>query len=302
MSTSVTTAFITAYEAKMHLTFQREGTMLLSAVRWKKDVVGSTAVFQVLGTGTATTKARHGDVTPMNQSHTTATATLADFYAGDWVDALDEAKINIDERDAIIRTGANALGRKIDEQIFTALDATTQTAITWTVTSEFNVRKALLDMVQALWANNIPNDGRCYGALSSKAWALASLVREFSNSDWVDAAGRPFTVGAPGFKRFRDWMGVKWCMHTGIPSVGTTGAKPFVWHKDAIGYASGKHPKNFANRGSIVADITWHGDKASHFVDHMMSGGAVLIDDLGVIEGALDDTASLPVIDSTSVS
>ena len=302
MSTSVTTAFITEYEAKLHLTFQREGTMLLSAVRWKKDTVGSTAIFQVLGTGTATTKARHGMVTPMNQSHSTATATLADFYAGDYVDALDEAKTNIDEQDAIIRTGANALGRKIDDQIFTSLDGTSQSAITWVVTSELNVRKALLDMAQALWANNIQNDGRVYGALSSKGWAMAMTVREFTSSQWVDAMGRPFTAGAPSFKRWKDWMGIKWCMHTGIPGVGTSAAKPFVWHKDAVGYASGKHPKNFANRGSVVADITWVGERAAHFINHMMSGGAVLIDDLGVIEGALDDTAAVPVIDSTSVS
>ena len=302
MSTSVSTAFITAYEAQLHLTFQREGTMLLNAVRWRKDVVGSTDVFQVLGTGAATTKARHGNITPMNQSHSTATATLADFYASDYVDALDEAKMNIDEQDAIVRTGAAALGRKIDDQIFTAMDGTTQTAITWTVTSELNVRKALLDMAEALWGNNIQNDGRVYGALSSKGWALAMTVREFTSSDWVDAMGRPFVAGAPGFKRFKDWMGIKWCMHTGIPGHGTTGAKPFVWHKDAVGYASGKHPKNYANRGSIVADINWIPEKFAHLATHAMSGGAVLIDDLGVIEGALDDTADIPVIDSTSVS
>ena len=300
MSTSVTTSFITAYNARLKLVFQREGTMLLPAVRWSKDVVGSTEVFQVLGTGAATTKARHGNVTPMNQSHTTATATLADFYAGDYVDALDEAKLNIGEQDAIVRTGAQALGRKIDDQIFVALDATTQSAITWTTTSEYNIRKALLDMAEALYQNNIPNDGRCYGALSTKGWAMAMTVREFSSSDWVTAEGRPFDKGAPMFGRWKEWMGIKWSMHTGVPGHNTSSAKPFVWHKDAIGYASGKHPKNFANRGSVVADITWVGEKAAHFVNHMMSGGAVLIDDLGVIEGALDDTAGIPVVASTA--
>lgn len=297
MSTSITTAFITAYESKVHLVFQRSGTVLLQAVRWKRDVVGSTSVFQIIGTGAATTKARHGTITPMNQTHTTATATLADFYAGDWVDALDEAKVNIDERDALARSGAMALGRKIDDQIFTVMDASNSGTVTWTVTTEKNVRAALLDMVQNLYANDVPNDGQLYGAMSSQSWAMAMTVPEFVNADYVTATGLPYTAGAP-VARYKEWMGVKWTMHTGVPGAGAT-SKPFVWHKTSVGYASGKHPKNFANRGSVVADITWHGDRAAHFVNHMMSGGAVVIESNGIVEGSVDDTASVPVTAST---
>jgi len=274
------------------------GTVLLQAVRWKRDVVGSTAVFQVIGTGAATTKARHGTITPMNQTHSTATATLADFYAGDWVDALDEAKVNIDERDALARSGAMALGRKIDNQIFTAMDASNSGTVTWTVTTEKNVRAALLDMVQNLYANDVPNDGQLYGALSSQSWAMAMTVEEFKNSDYVTASGLPYTQGAP-VARYKEWMGVKWTMHTGVPGEGTTTAKPFVWHKTSVGYASGKHPKNFANRGAVVADVTWHGDRAAHFVNHMMSGGAVVIESNGIVEGSVNDTSSVPVVAST---
>lgn len=298
MSTSITTAFITSYEARVYLVFQRMGTVILQAVRWKRDVVGSTSVFQVLGKGTATTKARHGQITPMNQSHTTATATLADFYAGDWVDALDEAKTNIDERDAIARSGAMALGRKIDDQIFVAMDATNDGVTTWVVTTEKQVRKQLLDMVEALYNNDVPNDGDLFGALTAKQWAFAMTVEEFKNSDYVTSAGLPFTQGAP-VARYKEWMGVKWTMHTGLPGAGTSASKPFVWHRSAIGYASGAHPKNFANRGAVVADITWHGDRAAHFVNHMMSGGAVVIEGAGIREGLVDDTSGLPVVAST---
>ncbi len=298
MSTSITTAFITAYEARVHLVFQRKGTVILQAVRWKRDTVGSTHVFQVMGKGAATTKARHGQITPMNQSHSTATATLVDFYAGDWVDALDEAKINIDERDAIARTGAMALGRKIDDQIFVVMDAGSDSVVTWVVTTEKNVRAALLNMVEALFSNDIPNDGELFGALTAKQWSMAMTVEEFKNSDYITATGLPFTQGMP-VARYKEWMGVKWTMHTGLPGAGTSAAKPFVWHRMAVGYSSGKHPKNFANRGAIVADITWHGDRAAHFINHMMSGGAVVIEGAGVIEGLVDDTAAVPLVAST---
>ena len=95
MATSITNSFITQYERDVHDVFQREGSVLKPTVRFKSDVVGSVATFQKIGTGTATTKARHGTITPMNQTHTAISTTLADFYAGDWVDKLDEAKINL---------------------------------------------------------------------------------------------------------------------------------------------------------------------------------------------------------------
>ena len=33
----------------------------------------------------------------------------------------------------------------------------------------------------------------------------------------------------------------------------------------------------------VVTDITWHGDRAAHFVNNMMSQGATLIDDSGIV-------------------
>ena len=50
---------------------------------------------------------------------------------------------------------------------------------------------------------------------------------------------------------------------------------------------------NVAGNAAVAADITWHGDRASHFVNHMMSGQACMIDDTGVIEGSLDDTDAI---------
>ena len=98
MSTSVDTAFVTQFEREVHEAFQRESSKLRETVRLKTSVVGSSTTFQVVGKGTATTKSRHGVITPMNASHTAVPCTVADFYAGEWIDKLDELKINIDER------------------------------------------------------------------------------------------------------------------------------------------------------------------------------------------------------------
>jgi hypothetical protein len=294
MSTTIDAAFVTEYEAKVHEVFQRKGSHLLQAVRHKTNVVGSTASFNKVGTGTAVTKSRHGTITPMNQTHTAPTCTLADFYAGDWVDKLDEAKTNINERDVIASGGAMALGRKIDDQITTVLDTTTETVIGLTVSSKAAIHATFVQFTEALWDNDVPNDSMVYAAITPRAWSQLSLIDAFARAEFVGFDSLPYKAGpAAGVGKWKDWNGVKWTMHTGLPGKGTATAKCFAWHQSAIGYASGKFAGNIAGNASVSADITWHGDRAAHFVNHMMSGQSVLIDTTGVIEANLDDTAAI---------
>ena len=285
MSTSISTSFVRQYEDDVKEEFQRIGTYLLKAVRHKSNVKGSSTTFQRVGTGTAVTKSRHGTITPMNQSHTAPEVTLVDFYAGDFVDKLDELKINHDERLVVARGGAMALGRKIDNQIIAILNTTTESTQSWGIGTSAAVRNSLLLMTEALDANDVPNDGFRYGALTPRAWAFAMTVQEFSRSDWVGATGLPFREGAPTDGRFKDWMNVKWFMHTDLPGITTSTANIYVWHKNAVAYASG---------ADITADITWEGTRAAHWVNHWMSGQAGLIESSGVIEGQVDDGGSIP--------
>jgi len=292
MSTSVDTSFVKQYEKDLIHVFQRSGGDLRQCMRLKTDVVGSSTTFQKIGKGTATTKARHGVITPMNQDHTAIPCTLVDFYAGDWVDKLDEAKLNIDERMAIAQGGAFALGRKVDSQAITAMDGTTQSEVTITVTSEAAVRNGLIELAESAWANDIPNDGNVFGMLSPRLWSRAMTVKEFASADYV--TNQAFEDGpAVGLGRFKIWNNVKWMLHTGVTGVGTSASKSYVFHRDALGYATGKFAGNIAANNMVAADITWHGDRAAHFVNHMMSGGAVLIDDSGVIKGTSDDTTAI---------
>lgn len=294
MSTSITEAFIRQYEQDVHDVFQRQGSYLLSTVRHKPNVLGKSTTFQVVGKGSATTKARHGTITPMNATHTSVEVTLADFYAGDWVDKLDEAKINIDERMVIARTGARALGRKIDDLIVTELDSTTNTLSgNLSASSTAQMRADLLEFIEALTSNDVDvEDGMVYGLLTPRAYACAMTIEEFASADYVD--DKPFTQGAP-VRRWRMWGGVKWKAHTGLPGKGTASAKCFVYHHDGIGFGSQNLSGDMENPQSVSADITWHGDRAAHFVNHMMSGGSKLIDDTGVIEATFDDTSAVPV-------
>lgn len=284
MSTSVDTSFVKQFEREVHEVFQRHGTFMLQTVRWKSTVKGATTTFQKVGKGVATTKARHGQITPMNQSHTAIECTLSDFYAGDWVDQLDETKVQHDERAVIARGGAAALGRKVDEQIVAVAD-TSSNDIGGDATL---TRAILLQAYETLIGNDVPNDGQLFGFLTPRSWSIAMTISEFANGDFIGQQSLPFLVGANP----RTWMGVHWVVHTGLTGKGTPTANNLVWHKNAIGYGSAAVVEGAGQ--SVKSDITWHGDRASHFVNNMMSGGACLVDDSGVVIISTDDTASIP--------
>ena len=285
MSTSVSTSFVRQYEREVKHVFQREGGILRGAVRLKTGVVGSSTTFQKIGKGTAVVKGRHARVTPMNVDHTAPECTLVDRYAGDWVDKLDELKLQHDERDALSKAGAWACGRALDNDILVELDNTTQTAVSFTgLTSQILARNALVTIAKSLNALDVPNDGQRYAVLTANAYAIAETVDRFASSDYVDASGRPMVTGAP-YPGWRNFMGVKWTNHEGIVGAGTATAKGYAWHKNAIGYALG---------ADITADITWNGPEVAWFVNHFFSGGAKLIDDTGVLELSLVDTDALP--------
>lgn len=279
MSTSVSTSFAKQYSKDVHDAFQRRGSFLRGAVRFEPNVVGESVTFQKAGKGVATSKARHGQVTPMNQSHSAITANMEDKYAGDWVDKLDENKLTINERRVIAQGGAFALGRAIDEQIIAAMGTATASQDVGDGTTVLT-RALLLQSVEKLDDLDVPDDGQRWGALSPRSWSSALTIDEFASGDYV-GDDLPFMDR----NRVREWMGVKWMKHTGLTNKGVTDTSNLVWHMSAVGFGMGT---------DITADITWHGDRAAHFVNHFYSGGAALIDEEGVVRLRTDDALAIP--------
>ena len=56
-----------------------------------------------------------------------------------------------------------------------------------------------------------------------------------------------------------------------------------MYHASSIGHACGQEVKT---------DITWHGERAAHFISNSMSQGAVLIDNEGIVRIKCDDDAA----------
>lgn len=275
MSTSVDQSFSKAYEQEVKAAYQRMGSKIRQRVRSKSNVKGSSTTFQTVGKGTPTTKVRHGQITPMNVSHTPVECTLTDYYAGDWVDKLDEAKVNHDERRVLVEAGAAALGRKTDELIVTALDGTSN--VVPHGSAAFTLAKIMTAM-EALGDNDVFEDGRMTAIVPWREWTALLQIEQFASSDFAGDS-YPMLKGSES----RLFLGTVWMPHSGLePLVSGNVSKSYWFGRDAIGHASGV---------DITSDITWHGDRAAWFVNNMMSQGAVLIDGNGVVEIQVDRTA-----------
>ena len=275
MSTTIDQAFIKHFEREVHEAYQRQGSKLRNTVRTINNINGAEAVFQKVGTGTASTKSTHGMVPVMNLDHSNVSVALEDYYAGDWVDRLDELKTNIDERQVIAAAGANALGRKTDEMIINALGAADDHVI-----ADGNVGLTLdkaLTAFETFGANDVPDDGGRFAVVGWKQWSELLQIDEFSNADYIGAEQLPFS----SITQAKMWLGTIWIPHSGLPVDGNDIRSCYFYHKTAIGHASGS---------DVQTDITWHGDRASFFVNNMMSQGSALIDEAGIVTINCDET------------
>lgn len=168
MSAMVPQSFIKNFEALVHVNYQQMGSKLRPTVRTKENVIGASTTFQRIGKGTASTKARHGKVPVMNVDHTPVECMLYDFYAGDWVDKLDELKTNINEQQVVAKAGAYALGRKTDELIIEQLANTT---VTVGADTDGLTKEKVLAAFETLGAVDVPDDGQRYAVVGWKQWS-----------------------------------------------------------------------------------------------------------------------------------
>ncbi len=267
MSNQIEQAFIKHFQSEVHQAYQRQGSKLRPTVRSKNNVRGSTTTFQKVGKGSATTKGRNAAIPTMSLDHEPVECQLVDYYAGDWVDKLDELKTNIDERMVVANAGAYALGRQTDALVINALKTTGQAAGSG---ADGLTKAKVLAAFEILGANDVPDDGERYAVVGWKQWSDLLDIKEFANADYVGEDDLPWKG-----TQAKRWLGTLWIPHSGLPFDPDNNVRSCFWyHKSAIGHASG---------ADVASDITWHGDRAAYFVNNMMSQGACLIDGNGVV-------------------
>ena len=263
MANTIDTAFIKQFESDVHLAYQRMGSKLRNTVR-TSNVSASVARFQKIGAGTVSTKSRNGNITPMELAHTTVEATMADYYAAEYIDKLDELKTNINERQAVAQSAAAALGRKTDELIYAAMDAAGGTAIHDT-SSALEVAD-VLSLFETMGVQNVPEDGQRYLAMNPKGFADLFAIEQFASSDYVGPSSLPFAGGMT----MKEFMGFKVFSTSAV-----TAGKNIAYHTSSVGLGI---------NADVSTEVNYVPEKASHLATSMMSMGAVGIDANGICE------------------
>ena len=264
MATSITNAFITQFEAEVHMAYQRMGSKLKNLVRTVNGVKGSTVKIQKDAKGSANTKARHAEVVAMDLAHSNVSATLTDYYAADYVDKLDELKVNIDERQVVAQSAAYALGRKPAEVLIAVLDAASSIAVD--VNSDSVETLSLIkakNMMEVFNGNDVPDDNQRYWAVGPKQWSDLLSVDQFSRVEYVGPSDLPFPNGMTA----KRWMGFLFFVHSGLSTSGSDRLN-LAFHKSAIGCGIGS---------DVRTEVNYIPEKVSHLITSMISLGAVAI-------------------------
>jgi len=259
---TISTSFIEEFESGVHMAYQRMGSKLRNTIRTANGVKNKTT-FQKIGKGFATTKARHGNVAPMNLEHTNVNVTVEDYFAGEWIDDLDQLRINHDEMMVAQQSGAYALGRKTDELILAAMDATTNNH---NETTNGVTLSWALGLMELFGNNDVPDDGQRYVAVGWEQWSQLIDLDEFSRQEYVGANDLPFQNAMTA----KNWLGFMWFPFSGLDSINSDAdRKCFAWHSSSVGHAIG---------ADVSSNMQYHNDKDAYFVLNKMQMNSVLID------------------------
>jgi hypothetical protein len=271
MAADIDDAFIMQYDSEVKLAYQRMGSKLSNTVRSKKGINGNKTTFFKAGRGTAGKKTRHGLVPLMNINHDPVEVELDEDYAADYVDKVDELKIQIDERKVVTDNAAMALGRRSDDIIIDVLAAAggNNTAAGGTGLTE---AKCLAEF-EAYGDAEIPDDGNRYFLIPPQGWTDLLGIDGFSNADFVGSDDLPWKGGMVA----KRWLSFMFITYTGLPNGdgGATEKKCLNYHGLAVGHASAQE---------ITSEVWYDGTRISHLFTSWMSQGAGVIDVTGVRE------------------
>ena len=163
MSTGLSNAFITLFEAEVKQAYQGDA-VLRNSVRMRSNVTGSTVKFPKVGKGVAQVRTPQTDIVPLNTDFSQVTATMTDYIAAEYSDIFNQAKVNFDERQELAQVVGKAIARREDQIIIDVMEAASpgSTIANTVVTSgsagasDLNIGK-IIAAKKALDAANVPD-------------------------------------------------------------------------------------------------------------------------------------------------
>lgn len=272
MAVAISNAFVQMFDAEVKQAYQG-ARALAGLTRERTNVEGNQVKFPKIGKGTATVRVPQTDVTPLNVSYSQVTASMSDYIAAEYSDIFSQQKVNFDERRELVEVVSGAIGRRMDQLVLDALNASS-TSLTVATTvggagTNMNIEK-LIETKKLMDTNNVPSEGR---TMIIHANNLAGMLgeTEITSADFA-------TVKALVSGEVDTFMGFKFVTlgdrdEGGLPLPSTRTC--FAFHRDAVGMGIGMNQRS---------EINYVAEKTSFLVSSMFSAGAIAIDDEGIVK------------------
>jgi len=139
VSTEITTAFVKKFAAGVRMLQQQMGSNLRTGAMVDGEITGDRAFYdQVDATAMSEVTNRHGDTEYTDTPHRRRMVTLRTYEVADLVDPADQRRLLNDPINPYTRSMAAAAGRRVDDTLIAAFDATAATEVDGSGTAAFD--------------------------------------------------------------------------------------------------------------------------------------------------------------------
>lgn len=277
MSKVLSSVAVTEFDSMVKQAYQGMG-LLKSSVTMRNNVVADTYKFRKMGKGLANQKSTADLVTPMDVNHEFATATLQNWNAPEYTDIFDQAEVNFDEKQELADVIAGALGRRFDQLVIDAMDASTPLA-TDIAAGAANLTVAKLISAKVALKDQGVGDADLFFAANAEG--LGGLLSDEKATSEDYASVKALINGS-----INSFMGFTFNFIETRTEGGLTVAANIVdswaYHRASVGVAQG-----FENKTSI----DWIPDRTAWLSNGMLKAGSVVRDTGGLVKVLYDQTA-----------
>lgn len=270
--------FITQFRTEQIATFEQRYSQLRVACVQEAVIKGSSAVFQVSGSGSATavTRGANGLIPYMSTDNTQYTCTLKESHA-----PFERSQFNIfatqgDMKRQMQEESVGTLNRDIDDVIIAQLDTATQDTGA-AQTANLNV----VQHAQVILGNNdvdVTEEDNMFAIVTPAFMGYLRQTPEFSSKDYVTV--QPL-LGPP--RRMLRWAGFNWITSTRLTGKGTSSEKCYFLHKKAMGHA--------ANSKEMDVKVGYDDKQDSSWSRATLYHGAKLLQNSGIVQVLHDGSA-----------
>lgn len=279
MSLSLSNVQQKIFDAMVKQAFQSKGWMLKEAVRVRENVEGTQVQFRKMDQLIAQQYAFQTQVNYQDPNFQPVEVTLQPWRVATLLDDVERFLVNFDERKEDAEAIAMAIGRRCDQLIIDALDASGTTNTIAAGGTNLTFAK-IREVVKFFDDNAVPPEER-YIAISAAGQESLFEDDQFTSNFYTNlnsiTTGTLHNVYTMGMK----WKVIPTMVEGGLPISGNI-RTAFAWHKKAIGKAYGRYFNTQIER--VAQYDSWQ-------ILGKIFANSVAIDEVGVIDIAYDETA-----------